>query len=120
MSEYELRDLFVSLQGEAQTTSALFLTVISGYLLVAYLLGSDLTKSQSRIFTGIFIVFTTAQIAGHFGTMLIMGDIASQSETLGGSHQAMIFWAGVYLAIHIAITFACLRFMWDVRHPKHE
>ena len=118
MSEYELRDLFISMQGESQTTSALFLTVISGYLVVAYLLGAKLTKSQSRIFTGIFIVFTTAQIAGHFMTMLGMGDLAYQAETLGGSAKPLIFWATVYLAIHIAITISCLKFMWDIRNPK--
>ena len=118
MTEYELRDLFISMQGEAQTTSALFLTVISGYLVVAYLLGSGLTKSQLRIFTGIFIVFSGAQIAGHFITMLSMGDIAAKSVTLGGSAQPMMFWASVYLVIHLAIAGACLRFMWEIRHPK--
>ena len=120
MTEYELRDLFISMQGEAQTTSALFLTVISGYLVVAYLLGRDLTKSQFRIFTGIFIVFAGAQIAGHFITMLTMGNIAAKSVTLGGSARPMMFWSVVYLVIHLAIAAACLKFMWDIRHPKTE
>lgn len=120
MTEYELRDLFVSMQGESQTTSALFLTVISGYLVVAYLLGHNLTKSQSRIFTGIFIAFTTAQVAGHFNTMLLMGDIAAKSESLGGSAQPVFIWGTIFFAIHVAITTACLKFMWDIRHPKTE
>jgi hypothetical protein len=52
--------------------------------------------------------------------MLGMGDIASKAETLGGSAHPLIFWATVYLTIHIAITSACLKFMWDIRHPKME
>lgn len=90
MSEYELRDLFVSMQGEAQTTSALLLSVISSYLVVSYLIDSNLTKSQSGIFTGIFIA------------------------------MPMYFWNAIFLFIHCSIAGACLKFMWDIRHPNSK
>ena len=50
--------LSVSAMHEAALTAlAIFLTVLSGYLVVAYSVGADLTKSQLIFINSIFIVF---------------------------------------------------------------
>ena len=117
-TQYELYDLFISLQGEAQTTSGLFLTVVSGYLVVAYLVGKSLTRLQVMIVTGIFMVFTTAQIGGHFTTMLYLTELAQNIDAMSGGSLPARVWPLLFLFINASIAVASLKFMWDVRHPK--
>lgn len=46
MTEYEAADLTFSLVGYGMTAMALYFTVESGYLIGAYMVGSNLSKSQ--------------------------------------------------------------------------
>ncbi|MEP0200925.1 MAG: hypothetical protein ABJ084_03830 [Halioglobus sp.] len=99
--------------GDAMTG---FITVIGGYLLVAYLAGKDLTKAQTILISALFIVFSGFNISAvvmyfqsafHFGHLYGAGRVPA--------------WPSYGLGILFSIgVFACLKFMWDVRHPKAE
>lgn len=116
MSHYEVYDVIVSLRGEAQTTAGLFLTVVSGYLAIAYVVGSSLTRAQVTTITGIFLVFTFVQVMGHLSTMLELGALSEQIQLGIESPIKMEFWAFAFSAVHLSIIAASLKFMWDVRH----
>lgn len=58
MSEADLAESFWNAQEMGVNALMLYLTVISGYLVVAYLVGRDLTVSQSRFISSIFVVFS--------------------------------------------------------------
>ncbi|MEE4361353.1 MAG: hypothetical protein V2I63_07490 [Pseudomonadales bacterium] len=98
----------------------LYLTVISGYLVVAYLVGTDLTPAQSRFISGIFVVFATYALRGvtQYWWTGDMARLALESgepgTTIGmnavGLNPALI--AGPMGLVGIA---GALRFMWDVR-----
>ena len=49
MTEFETAELTFSLVGYGMTAMALYFTVVSGYLIVAYLVGEQLSKSQMFI-----------------------------------------------------------------------
>ena len=115
LTQYELYDVHIGLRGEALSTSGMLLTVVSGYLAIAYFVGRSLTRVQVTIVTGIFLVFTLAQIGGHFSTMMELGSISSQIITLKESSFSADMWAAVFLIINISIAAASLKFMWDVR-----
>ncbi len=46
MTEYELLDLMASMEAHMATQFSLYLTVISAYMVVAYLAGDKLTMAQ--------------------------------------------------------------------------
>jgi len=108
--------LVTELLGQAQSSMSLYLTITSGYLLVAYLAGKNLTRLQAAIVTVLYAFFAIATItavvdyyatAAHFGHTYGEG----RAPLWGGSLMGAILCCGVI---------ACLKFMWDVRHPKPE
>ena len=58
----------------------LYLTVVSGYLLVAYLLGKKLSFLQTTIVTTLFMFFT---ITNNFATVLYTHNAYYFSHTYG-------------------------------------
>ena len=115
MTQYELYDLHISLRGEALSTSSMFLTVVSGYLAIAYFMGRSLTSAQVTIITGIFLMFTLVQIGGHLSTMMELGAMTPQIDALSEGTSMANIWAVLFLIINLSIVAASLKFMWDVR-----
>jgi hypothetical protein len=101
---------------------ALYLTATTGYLIAAYLIGNKLTRSQMIIVSTLYV-----SIAG-------LSDYAAITWLARGSHfsrQAVnidatipfspnqFLWIIVGLVMFLGII-ACLKFMYDVRHPGAE
>jgi hypothetical protein len=106
--------LVTELLNAASGAMSLYLTVISGYLLVAYLVGKDLTLLQTTIITTLFIFFCSTNT---LATMSYMQNAYYFGQTYGAG-RAQEWWAplsGTLLALGV---FAALKFMWDVRHPR--
>ena len=101
---------------------AILISVLSGYLVVAYLAGADMTRSQNVIVTSlyllisIFILWSMFTLVERSNEMAMLAIDMSKQRTLGPKG---------YVAHPIAIVFAIctvasIKFMWDVRHPKTE
>jgi hypothetical protein len=73
MTEYELQELAFSAAGLAATFTTLLITIISGYLLVAYVAGRDLSRAQVTLINILF-AFTSALFLG--------GSVSSFSKQL--------------------------------------
>jgi len=100
--------------GGANGAMTLYLTVTSGYLLVAYLAGKELTRLQAAIITCLYVVFTTANtlaVISFFNAAIHYG------YTYGTGRMPLWPPYTVGTAFFLGIL-ACLKFMWDVRHPK--
>ena len=108
--------LVTELLGAASGAMSLYLTVISGYLLVAYLVGKELTFLQTIIITTLFIFFCTTNT---IATMSYMQSAHYFGQTYGEGRAPS--WAAPVTGTLLALgVFAALKFMWDVRHPKTE
>lgn len=102
--------------GQSQGAMSIYLTVTSGYLLVAYLVGKDLTRLQVTIITSLFVFFAGLTT---FGVMSYMESAVYFGHTYGAGRipiwipypTAIVFGGGIA---------ACLKFMWDVRHAETE
>jgi hypothetical protein len=108
--------LVTELLGGASSAMSLYLTVLSGYLLVAYLAGKQLSFLQTTIVTVLFMFFTTTntiatvsytQSAYYFGHTYGEGRVPSWGAPVIG----VLLFFGIMAAV---------KFMWDVRHPKTE
>ena len=64
MTEYELLDLVAGANDSMYDSTTLFLSLVSGYLLVAYLVGAKLTKTQATIISTLFVVGAVFQCWG--------------------------------------------------------
>jgi len=121
MTDAELWELILISQANAATCFAIFLTLVSGYLVVAYSVGSRLLGSQISIVNLVFIV--SALTVG-FATYAAL---SRASFLLGfvGSEYASPLSAGInYYPVAalamLAMKLMCLVFMWQIRHPKRR
>ncbi len=102
------------LVGNASGAMGLYLTVISGYLLVAYLVGKNLTFLQTMIITTLFIFFAGLNT---IATISYLNNAHFFGSTYGAGR--MPGWAASVVGICLfSGILAAVKFMWDVRHPK--
>jgi len=120
VTESELWELILISQANAATYLAIVLTLISGYLVVAFIVGVRLTRSQIIIVNAIFTLFAFALV---FATYAALGRAAFLLSFVSPEYASPLS-AGINFApfllggLSTAGVFACLKFMWDVRHPK--
>jgi hypothetical protein len=136
MTEYELADLEMSknelLLHTIEMTDGnieIFATFLFGYLLVAYLIGSALSRSQVVILNFVYLLFTGYQLLRIFSG-IVFSDLQEESlidlieQSPGGASLDLDFlsfeWAVAITTIHLAAVVASLYFMWRVRRPKTE
>ena len=124
LTEYELADLALTAQGNATPITALFVTIMSGYLIVAWLAGKKLTRAQIIFVNALFIFFQFNLILGwsvtwarayKLGTTLQSIDPVFYSVGLNSTATLILFAVTMLASIP-----GCINFMWNVRHPKKE
>ena len=124
LTEFELADLYVGAQGNATSITALFVTIMSGYLIVAWLVGEKLTRAQVIFINALFILFqfnlilawsATWEKAIKVATELNSIDPTFYSSGLGSSAGLIVFAVTMIASIP-----GCIKFMWNIRHPKKE
>ena len=102
----------------------LYLTVSSGYLIVAYLAGAQLTRSQTLFVSALFLVFAFYALWG-VAQYWASGDEARLALEELGADMIELNYLGlnpVVIALPMGVLgiLGSLKFMWDVRHPKTE
>jgi len=103
--------------------SALGFTLVSGYLVIAYLVGDKLTIRQVSLVNAIFLVANISSTLGvavsaSNGLLGIRQAAAGLNEVTALTQNQAMAVVIVGLVVNIAIVFGCLKFMWDIRHPK--
>ena len=134
MTEYEIADLAVSTQaifwqqwqvaqGAFENMLSIlerFITVLFGYLIVAYFIGAKLSRVQAGIMTALYL-FWLSRLGIVLGVLannanIILDEMRKISPILAVSIPSLLM---LYFLLSI-LTFASLYFMWSVRHPKTE
>ena len=123
MTEYELLDVIEAINGNSINATGVYFSVLTAYLLVAYIAGSQLTKYQA-IFINIVFVFynfiALSNLAGMINTR--MGLYARLIEMSGEakvvSDEALIAIISVFILMRLLLVVGAMGFMWQIRHPK--
>ena len=116
--------LFINAQVDVIGTHiSIFLTVVSAYLVISYLVGDKLTRPQVAVATSIYIVayvFESIILAGLFRALLVAMRAYEDKYTITSEWVFEGISGSSYfgLAIILAIFLSSLWFMWSVRHPK--
>ena len=123
MTEHEYMDLFFTLIERSEAAGLAFLTVVSGYLIVAYLVGEKLTKGQVILVSALFFCYAFAQILAQMSQInsiitidRIMYESFPESPLQTDANTARLGY--VWPLLELLAILASLHFMWSIRHPK--
>ena len=120
MTEYELAYLLGSVSGDSLVFIPLFVSLVSGYLVVAWLVGARLTNSQLYLVNSLFVGMIS--LLGFAWFTRVRVALSYQKELLQLNPERVEL-VGPWLVpavsiLSFAVLVSCLKFMWDVRHPE--
>lgn len=121
MTTYELADLSQSFFGNSIAAYAVFLTIVSGYLATAYVVGARLSVSQVRLLTTLFVLVMffliwTMSAYVYWGVEFALGAI--NAGTQAGIMKPSIWVPVVFAVLNLFTAAMCLVFMWNVRRSQ--
>jgi hypothetical protein len=125
MARFDSQQEMVAIYG------SIYLTLLFGYLVVAYLIGKNLTRVQVSIFNVLYcfsILGSTSIIAGGYAGMAAYWEYSAILVQELGRERVFPMGEGLLsesfiittMAINLCSLIASLYFMWSIRHPKTE
>lgn len=121
MTEYEMADILMSRFATMTDQAALYFALISGYLVVAYLAGTRLTRLQVVVVNSLFVIWTLGLLVGWSTSVeaaLELETALFQSGSKAVTSNANFTSAYSFSLVQLIGIIASLIFMWSVRHPK--
>jgi hypothetical protein len=122
MTEYELADLLASFSGDTLVYIPMVISVVSGYLVVAWLVGNRLSRSQVSLVNVLYVSFML--LLGFSWAKRVSVALSYQDELIAKNPNRVEVqgdWLVVVVFVMTSIVLiATLKFMWDIRHPKSE
>jgi len=119
---------WVEMYGMAFSAIATYFTVlisiVSGYLVIAYFVGERLTRTQVSIMNTMYFAVATTTISGSYVAlrdfMFARNEMASEIPEFGvyGVIENIYFRPFFNVILHSFLVLASLIFMWQVRHPR--
>ena len=122
MTEAELVEAWGLFLGNSQAGLGLYLSILSGYLIIAYLIGNKLTRAQVTIVSALFVFSTTSVSLWFWAWWGRALEFAMEAKQLNPSRQVANSPAAHYIFTSMLLLgiAAALYFMWTIRHPKTE
>jgi len=127
LSLFELITLAQATLGNIISALAIFVSLAFGYLVVAYIAGAALSRLQVRLLSVLFLLVMTLLTIEICNLTFLRHwyAVAAKAAYTGSNGAVTIFaplsWAPSLVAIILSmVVFACLYFMWNVRHPGQD
>ena len=121
MTPYEIADLSQTSFSNAMSCYALIISLVSGYLIITYLVGSKLTRFQITLLTSIFLFamgFLTWSMAAYayWGNFYAAQGISEAA--LANLFRTTDWTVGAVVMLNLITITMCLLFMWNIRSSK--
>jgi len=120
MSEYELADLAASTMSNFLTSFTIFVSIVTAYVIAAFVAGERLSKIQVAIVNACFLI-----AGGAIGLLSVLAfqvflrrvrKMAEVAEAVAsGGIVIDVTWA--VATLYVVLVCGSLSFMWNVRHP---
>jgi hypothetical protein len=122
MTEYELVDAYASTSALGTTALTFYLTVVSGYLVVAYFAGDELTRNQAVFVTALFVVFGSFAMWGSMAYFYQAGlYITEAAGNTTGDVRPRGLWPHHIVGLMEGLgLIGAVGFMRDIRRRAHE
>ncbi|MDH4041461.1 MAG: hypothetical protein OEV88_12460 [Gammaproteobacteria bacterium] len=102
-----------------------YLTLVSSYLVIAFMVGKSLLRRQVALINTFFIAFSLFNLFAQ--AMSLRNALMAYSNAASGLEDMLSMTTNQILVLilttaffEIGIILACIKFMWDIRHPKSE
>ena len=122
MTAFELNDLMMSWYAMMGQDASMYLALVSGYLLVAYYIGSNLSKAQCLVVSVFFTVWSFSHVGALLSEMRAVMEIQEQLINMGEFYfqtpQESLYLSLLFALIQAAGIIAALYFMWSVRQAE--
>jgi hypothetical protein len=121
MTAYEYLELGQSSTSNAIALVSLGIAVLSGYCIVAYAIGTKLTRAQVSVLNINYVIWVS-YLGFSGGATLTSGHrrVAKAQEILGEQAAIVPYSIQIYSLLGILLLTTSLWFMWSVRHAKAE
>lgn len=115
MTEYELLDLFISKEAQMASQFSIYLSILSAYIAVSYLVGSKLSWLQTTMISGLFIFGAGGQTYAIYNHGAHVQEILDRKGELSaltpyeldfGSNMTPWIWA-MSIGVIISLLFMC-------------
>lgn len=119
MTEYEVADIAASVLGNFLTSLTVFLSIVSAYVISAFVAGQRLTKTQLSIVNFCFLI--AVGILGYLVVSLFRRFFGlAQSIEVERGLIGEVDFTGPLCVLLVAIVLGSLIFMWNVRTEGAE
>ena len=119
MTEYEVADIAAAVMANFLTSLTVFLSIVSAYVIAAFVAGERLSKIQLSIINLCFVV--SAAILGYLVVSLYRRFFAlAQSINVDRGPIGDVNFTWPLSVLLVAIVFGCFIFMWNVRNRDDE
>lgn len=123
MTEYEILELTYSILDSMATVFAVYLTILTGYLIVAYLIGRQLDTSQVCVINTLFVAITVVQVYSVYNYAVEVESLLqmkAQLSDLTPFQHAMSQQYSMYMTALLMLfgVVASLYFFWNIRQAK--
>jgi hypothetical protein len=113
---------YITIYWEAQSAGisavALYISILSGYLLAFYIAGAKLSSLQAIFITTLFVVFSAVPVWAAYEYWSSAMEAASAMEEEFLFTRVNINPAVFLVPLMVAGIVGCLNFAWDTRKPK--
>ena len=120
MTEAELFEAGQFAYSNSLATFAIYITLLSGYIAVAYIVGEKLVGSQATIINTLYSLLIVTIIAAFVSFARIGYENAYLALEMSTQRKAgpVPLVAELAVVVMVFCYLASLKFMWDVRHTK--
>lgn len=101
----------------------MLITLMSGYLVVAYLVGEKLTRAQVIIINLLYVIGALTVVAGHGQYMAdvmlarLQAHVADPQIFVAVDSALLTVIPASVAVVNVSLIIASLYFMWSIRHP---
>jgi hypothetical protein len=122
MNEAELMEVAMSAYSNSLATLAIYITLLMGYIVAAYIIGEKLVGSQAAIISTLYSLLMVTIIAAFVSFIRVGYENAYLAWEMSTQRKVgpVPLLAELGVVVMVFCYLASLKFMWDVRHPKTE
>lgn len=127
MNELEVYQAMLDTIENAQNTGEMMVTLMTGYLLIAFFIGGKLSRFQVLFVNVLYLMLYSAAASTLIDTMARVSHFARILEDTGSSipidssNIQYVYSSQIYLwLVPLLVVSGSLYFMWTIRHPKPE
>ena len=125
MTESDWVEMYGMVFSAQLENSGLLITLMSGYLVAAYLVGKRLTRSQIIVTNTLYLISALLLVSGSFYYGLdaqiarkMMALQIPELDLFSYANMNIYFWPSIVSIVYSCLIFASFFFMWQVRHSR--